>query len=109
MSQNIYVARSSEVASRIIGAEMVIMSVRDSTLFVLDEAATWIWNAADGSTPLAEIVERSICAEFEVEPEEAMRDAEALVQDLARHGILLTSGEPIESTGVTPPKGEARP
>jgi hypothetical protein len=108
MNQDIYVARSPEVASRIIGAEMVIMSVRDSTLFVLDEAATWIWNAADGATPLAEIVERSICAEFEVETDEAMRDAEALIHGLAQHGIVLVSHEPIASAGVKAPK-EARP
>ena len=40
-------------------------------------------------------MESRICSEFEVEPEEAMRDAEALAEDLARHGILLISEQPI--------------
>ena len=36
-----------------------------------------------------------ICGEFEVQPEEALRDAEALAEDLAKHGILRISEEPI--------------
>ena len=73
----------------------MIMSVVDSTFFTLNEVATVIWRAADGHTPLAEIVEREVCGEFEVEPEEAWRDAERFVSELSQHGILLVSEEPI--------------
>ena len=50
---DIYVARASEIAARMLGGEMMIMSARDSTLFSLNETATAIWQAADGRTPLA--------------------------------------------------------
>src|ERR1700674_789910 len=93
-----YVARSTEIAARLLGGEMMIMSARDSTLFNLNEVASVIWQAADGVTPLAEIVEQRICAEFEVEPAEALRDAEELVDELARHGILRVSEAPIEES-----------
>jgi hypothetical protein len=53
-----------------------------------------LWQAADGATPLDEIVENRICSEFAVQPEEAMRDAETLAEDLAKHGILLISEQP---------------
>ena len=95
MSRKIYVARSSRIAARRLGDEMLVMSGQGSTLFTLNRTATILWQAADGATPLDEIVEGRICAEFEVQPEEAMRDAEALAEDLAKHGILLISEEPI--------------
>lgn len=90
-----YIARSGAVASRILGAEMVIMSAEDSTLFSLNEVATLIWQAADGCTPLSEIVNRHVCTEFDVSPHEACRDAEAFVEELARHGVLRVSDRPI--------------
>jgi hypothetical protein len=90
-----YIARSGAVASRILGAEMVIMSAEDSTLFSLSEVATVIWQAADGATTLEEIVAKNICVEYEVEPAEALQDAEAFVEELARHGILHVSDRPI--------------
>jgi len=92
-----YIAHSRAIAARKLGDEMVIMSAVDSTLFTLNEVATAIWQAADGKTPLSEIVEGTICREFEVEPALAYRDAEALVNDLAGHGILLVSEQPIAS------------
>ena len=61
-----YVSRSRAVAARELGGEMIIMSATDSTLFSLSEVATIIWRAADGRTPLSEIVERGVCAEFDV-------------------------------------------
>jgi len=90
-----YIARSRAVASRVLDGEIVIMSALDSTLFSLSEVATIIWQAADGRTPLSAIVQRGICAEFDVTPEAAYRDAEAFVEDLARHGILRVSNQPI--------------
>ncbi len=73
------------------------MSSWDSTLFTLNEVATVIWEAADGLTPLDEIVERRICPDFEEEPSVALQDAEALAEDLAGKGILLLSDKPIQS------------
>jgi hypothetical protein len=95
MSQSLYVARSSNVAARKLGGEMMIMSGRDSTLFTLDEVATIIWESANGLLTLDEIVELRICAEFEVESAGAIQDAETMSKALAEHGILLISREPI--------------
>lgn len=93
----LYVARSSRVAARSIGGEMMIMSGRDSTLFTLNRTATIIWESADGATPLEDIVQAKICPEFEVEPAVALQDAENLARDLAEHGILELSEQPITS------------
>jgi hypothetical protein len=93
----LYIARSSEVAARQLGNEMIVMSARDSTLFSLNDIGLVIWQAADGRTSLEDIVKEKVCAEFDVTPEEALKDAESFVRELAGHGILLVSDHPIEN------------
>ncbi len=92
-----YVAPGKALAARKLGDEMIIMSAVDSTLYTLDPVATVIWQAADGRTPLSDIVNQSVCTEFEVEPGVAYRDAEELVEKLAGHGLLVVSEHPIET------------
>jgi hypothetical protein len=91
----IYIARSRAIAARQLGTEMMIMCVRDSSLFDLNETATILWQAADGVTPLHEIVRERICSELEVDIDSALCDAQEFVQSLARHGILEVSDQPI--------------
>jgi len=91
----LYIARSSEIAARQLGDELIVMSARDSTLFSLNDVGLIIWQAADGHTPLEEIVKEKICREFDVTPEEALKDAESFVRELAGHGILVVSETPL--------------
>jgi hypothetical protein len=92
-----YIAHGDKIAARALGGEMMIMSAADSELFSLNETATAIWQAADGVTTLREIVERKVCAEFDVDFETAYPDAEEVVEDLARQGILVVSDSPIRA------------
>lgn len=92
-----YIARSPAIAARLIGDEMMIMSAVDSTFFTLNEVATSIWRAADGRTPLREIVSNTVCREFEIDESTARRDAEEFVTSLSQHGILLLSDHPIDT------------
>ncbi len=93
-----YIARSSAIAARLIGGEMMIMSAVDSTFFTLNEIGTLIWQAADGQTPLSEIVAQRVCPEFDVSPEQAERDAVEFVSELSQHGILLLSEQPFANS-----------
>ena len=93
-----YIARSTAIAARMLGGEMMIMSAADSTFFTLNEVATVIWQAADGRTPLSEIVTGKVCQEFEVEPERAQCGTERFVDELSQHGILLVSDRPLDSS-----------
>jgi len=96
----LYISRSPRIAARMLGEEMLVMSGQGSTLFTLNPTATILWQAADGATPLDEIVESKICSEFEVPRDQALRDAETLAGDLAKHGILLISERPIAATST---------
>lgn len=102
----LYLTRNPRAAARSLDGEMMIMSGHDSTLFTLNKTATILWQSADGATPLDEIVERRICSEFEVEPAEALHDAESLARELASHNILQISDEPIPERNST--AGESR-
>src|SRR3954465_1030486 len=101
-----YIARSPMAAARHLGGEMIIMSAVNSSLFTLNEVAALIWKSADGETPLQDIVESKICAEFDVDPALALSDAENLVGQLAGHGLLLLTDRPISSSANS---SEARP
>lgn len=96
-----YIARHPAAAWRRLEDEVIVLSGRDSSLFTLNEVAAEIWEAADGRTPLGEIVSGRICANFEVEFDQALRDAGELVQGLASHGLLLISESPIEAERAT--------
>ena len=90
-----YIVRSSAIAARMLAGEMMVMNSMNSTFFTLNEVATAIWQAADGRTPLREIVEHRICEQFDVDPAEAQKDAEQFVEELSQHGILLVSDQPL--------------
>ncbi|MGA2004860.1 MAG: PqqD family protein [Terriglobales bacterium] len=89
-----YIARSSGIAARMLAGEMMVMNSMDSTFFTLNEVGTAIWQAADGRTPLREIVRARICEQFDINAEEAQADADRFVTELSSHGILLVSDHP---------------
>jgi len=95
MNDKRYIARSTAIAARVLGDETMIMSAANSTLFTLDEVATLIWESADGVTPIEEIVAHKICSQYEIAPDVALKDAEAFVDELSQHGVLLASDQPI--------------
>jgi hypothetical protein len=95
MKNSRYMARSKAIATRTLGDVTIVMSATNSTLFTLDEVASVIWGAADGVTPLDQIVANEVCSRYDIAPEVALKDAEALIDDLASHGILLLSDRPI--------------
>lgn len=95
-----YIAKSTQIAARMLGGEMMIMSVTDSTFFTLNEVATAIWQAADGRTPLSQIIANKVCGEFEIDPQIARSDAEQFVNELSQHGILVVSEQPIDAAAA---------
>ena len=95
-----FIRRSRKTAARMVGGEMVVLSVVDSSLYNLNAIASLVWQAADGATPLRAIVEARIVPHFEIDAETAYRDALELVVALGQHGILEVADTPI--TAETP-------
>jgi hypothetical protein len=94
---SIYIARSSAIAARALAGEMMVMNSADSTFFTLNEVATVIFQAADGHTPLRQIVRDQVCGQFDIDPEQAQADAEHFITELSGYGILLVSNQPLPS------------
>jgi hypothetical protein len=105
-----FFARGDRLAARSLGAETVVLSSDDSSLYVLNELGTILWNAADGRTPLAHVVERVICADFDVDAATAMRDALEFVENLRQQRLLEVSDAPIPTheANDSPSRGPLR-
>jgi hypothetical protein len=95
-----YIKPSRDIAARMLADEMIVMSVKDSRVFSLNATASVIWSAADGATPLREIVASKVVPEFDVDADVAYQDALTLVEELAREGILLLADDPIGEKGA---------
>ena len=68
------------------------------TMSIYDNVAAGLkLNGLRSRRMLDEIVERRVCAVYDVEPGVALKDAESLVEDLAARGILVVSDQPITS------------
>jgi len=98
----LYIARAPRLAARKVAGEMVILSADDSSLYVLNEIGTLLWEAADGITPLDEIVARVICSSFDVDAQTGLHDARQFLEDLSSHGILHLSHTPFTSARSEP-------
>ncbi|HEY7290135.1 MAG TPA: PqqD family protein [Vicinamibacterales bacterium] len=87
---SVFAIRSDRIAARKVGGEMVILSADDSSVFVLNEVGTFIWESSDGRTTLDAIINR-MCEEFDVDRDTARQDAAAFVESLSAAGLLSTS------------------
>jgi hypothetical protein len=94
-----YIKPAPNLAARMLADEMIVMSLDDSRVFSLNPTASALWGAADGSTPLREIIAHAVIPQFEVDPEVAYQDALEVVAKLAEAGILLVADSPIPSEG----------
>ena len=88
-----YPAQNPRAAWRVYDGRAVIITPEDSRLHTLNEVGTLVWEAADGRTPITDIVAR-VCGEFEVAVERAAADVDAFVADLARRGLLSIGSAP---------------
>ena len=79
----------NDVAARIIEGEAVIVLPAQGEVLVLNEVGSRIWELADGSRTVQDIV-RVIVSEYEAGPEIAKRDIEELLTSLeAKQAISL--------------------
>jgi hypothetical protein len=76
------------LAWREIDDEIVIVSPHDSVLHQLNETGSFVWKQLDGRRPAAEIA-AGLGAEYEVSLEDALRDIETLLGELASRQLLV--------------------
>jgi hypothetical protein len=73
--------------TRLIEGEVVILDREAGKVHQLNPAAGCVWNNCDGSSTVGSIAER-LTEAFDVAPETALRDVEAVLQELQGLGLL---------------------
>jgi hypothetical protein len=76
------------LAWREIEGETVIISPDESVLHELNDTGSFIWRHLDGQHTAAQIA-GLLAAEYDVTPETALQDIEALLADLAQRKLLV--------------------
>src|SRR5271155_2368885 len=92
---DIYIKPSRDIAARMLDGEMIVMSVRDSTVYNLNPTASVIWSAADGSTPLREIVARKVADDSDLDAWAAYQDVREWVKELPKKILGFLDFPPI--------------
>lgn len=92
-----YPIRSADNPSRVIEGEAVIVTPEDSMLHTLNPVGTFIWERADGSRSLDEIVD-ALCEAYEVERAQAAADAQAFVAECIERKVLALRDDPLPPT-----------
>jgi len=59
-----------------------------SKVHTLNETAAWLWEQLTGKEVNVEHVAALLCERYDVSPEQAAADAEALVQEFEKAGLL---------------------
>jgi hypothetical protein len=79
--------RRTDLMTRLIEGEVVILDREAGKVHQLNPTAGYVWNNCDGSSTVGSIAER-LAEAFDVTPEKALRDVEALLQELQGLGLL---------------------
>jgi hypothetical protein len=82
-----YITRDPDAAWRVFEDGAVIVSPTESVMHSLNPVGTRIWELADGTLTVSEILD-TIVNEFDVTREEAERDVAEFCQTLSNKGML---------------------
>lgn len=83
------IKHAGNAISREINGEVVLLTPEDSTVHVLDEVGSRIWELCDGDATIAAIAD-TIVAEYEVTREEAQADILEFIGKLFDLGVIKT-------------------
>ena len=83
-----YLVQNPANPARVIEGEAVVITPDDSQLHSLNEVGTFIWERADGSRTVAQIVDE-LCQCFEVDRAQAARDVVAFVDQCCQKKLML--------------------
>lgn len=85
------VAAPRQVSADLRG-EAAILDLRTGVYFGLNEVGARVWALVQQPKRVADVCD-ALCAEFEVEPARCHRDVVALLEEMARHGLVVTASD----------------
>jgi len=87
MIKKITFMKKKDVIYRIIDAQAVILTFRDSRLHTLNEVGTFIWEHLDGKKSVGDLI-TGVHGTFDVELKKADRDVTSFVENLMRYKLI---------------------
>jgi hypothetical protein len=89
--------KNPALAWREIDEETVIISPNDSVMHELNDTGSFLWKNIDGKKSAAELAELLV-ENYEVTPDVALSDTQALLQELSSRKLVVT----VPATGGVP-------
>jgi hypothetical protein len=86
------VRQHERIAARVVDGKALVVVLDDKQLHRLNGVGTRVWELCDGRSVQA--IADVLAEEFEVEPERALSDVRAFVQELSGLGALVVEGAP---------------
>jgi hypothetical protein len=83
---SVVVATQEQVGSRL-GEEAVILSLKNSTYYGLNEVGSTIWEMVKEPTAVS-VIRDALCAQYEVDPDQCEQDLISLLGELAGQGLI---------------------
>ena len=90
--------KNPALAWREIDDETIIISPNDSVMHELNDTGSFLWKNIDGRKSAAELAELLV-ENYEVKPEIALSDTEALLQEMSSRKLVVTVPA---TSGVSP-------
>jgi hypothetical protein len=86
-------SKEQNLVTRVIAGETLIVPIRNhvgelDSVYTLNEVGSRIWQLIDGKTP-AELIIAALTSEYEVAEDEAARDLQAWLEELAAAGLIV--------------------
>ena len=78
---------SSDVVSREVGSETMLLNLASGTYFGLDPVGARFWQLLEEGKSASEARD-ALLQQYDVAPEQLDRDLEKLLADLAEHGLV---------------------
>jgi hypothetical protein len=83
-------SRNDDVVRREVAGETFLVPIHSHLadlreLFVLNEVGSWVWDHLDASD--LDALAAGVSAEFEIDVDQARRDAQSFVQELVQAGL----------------------
>lgn len=87
MSDARQIKASSDVVSRVVDGEAVLLDLASGKYFGLNEVGARVWEEVQEETPIDTVVER-LLGEFDVEADTLRKDVAELITELEEKGLI---------------------
>ena len=84
-----------EVAAKVIDGEAVLINLSNGVYYSMDEVGALVWELVEHNYSLEEMVS-TICARYDVTPEQAQGDVERLAAELLEENLLAVADDSAE-------------